>query len=32
MRPLTTNCYDILKEEIDRGVDPEGRPVNPKGK
>ena len=29
--PLTTNCYDMINEEISGGVDEQGRPINPKG-
>ena len=29
--PLTTNCYDMINEEVNGGFDEKGRPVNPKG-
>ena len=29
--PLTTNCYDMLSDEINAGYDKEGRPINPEG-
>ena len=29
--PLKTNSYDMMNEEVDGGVDKEGRPINPKG-
>ena len=31
MSPLTTNCYDMINEEVDGGFDDKGRPINPKG-
>ena len=29
--PMTTNCYDMLTDEITGGYDEQGRPINPKG-
>ena len=31
LSPLTTNCYDMLTDEVNAGLDGEGRPINPKG-
>ena len=29
--PLTTNCYDMVNDEVNGGYDELGRPINPKG-
>ena len=28
--PLTTNCYDMINDEVNGGFDEKGRPANPK--